>query len=227
VDCFYVAAAREFYQKKHLGHSLLVCGYDRPRRMFDIIDNQAISSYTYKRDRISFDALETAHAGFNDTYNARRNYVSFSIISQKEALPAVTYRDEDIRSIALAGLAKQQDQVPGPDRVLDHAFENFSAVLADEKLLAASGDELTRVIGEIVIGKKIELYKAVHIVGDPILAETARELVFQFEYVRNVLIKMALSQTYPRGSAAKLQDKLKEIVRLEKQCVHQAACLLT
>jgi hypothetical protein len=226
VDCFYVAADREFYQKKHLGHSMLVCGYDRTRRLFDIVDNQAMSNCTYKRARISFDELETAHAGFNDTFNARRNYVSFSIISKKEALPAVVYSDGDIRSIAIAGLAKRKDSVPGNDWLLDHVFENFSAVVSDEKRLAANADPLTRVIGEIVIGKKIELYKAVHIFRDPVLAETAREIVFHFEYVRNVLIKMALSQVYPRGSAAKMKEKMKEIVRLEKLYMHQAERLL-
>ena len=63
LDCFFIKRQRDLFQKKHGEHTILVCGYDLDRRVFEIIDNEAARDVLYRRTTIEFDELRQAYGG--------------------------------------------------------------------------------------------------------------------------------------------------------------------
>lgn len=120
VDCFHMPSKKEFYQKAHWGHSILVRGYEN--NTFNIIDNETIFSTKYQTALLSFDALSAAYAGYLDHFNPHRSHTSFTTISEN-GTPA----DEDIRSIAIIHLKSIKQE---------NTYENFSSAGVSDIIIA-------------------------------------------------------------------------------------------
>lgn len=221
VDCYYIERKKELYLKKHGAHSVLVYGYDKKKQVFNIIDNQSIIGVNYQKNLMSFEELKTAYAGYIEHFNLLHDQVTLYTVSKKDAGEPPDYDKDAIRTITLHNLDKLKQKLPENRSALDHLYNNFADLISDEETLLTNVAQLNHVVGEIVNAKKIEQYKAAHILQHEAMTQVLNGIVEHLEDIRNVLTKIEMSQTYRSGSANRMLDKLKEIVNLETNYVSQ------
>jgi hypothetical protein len=219
IDCFYVSAKKDLYQKKHGGHVMLVFGYDAEEKIFHVIDNQATLSTNYQRNLISFEELRVAYEGYNEVFNSQRNTTTMMILHK--VTPSVELKDDDIRKYAVNYLKTSVEKLKESRDVVEFISKNIAFLFSDTHLMNESIIQLNSVFGELVNARKIELYKAESILADLQMTDLMKQIVQHLEYIRNVLTKMEISRVFAASSYEPVMSRLKEILSLEDSYINK------
>ena len=219
IDCFYVSAKKELYQKKHGGHVMLVLGYDAEAKIFHVIDNQASLSTNYQRNTISFDELRVAYEGYNEVFNPQRNTATMVVLHKVN--PTIELRDEDIRKYAVNYLKTSGERLKKSRNVVEFISKNVAFLFSDTQLLSESIIQLNSVFGELVNAKKIELYKTEVILADEEMTDLMKQIVQHLEYIRNVLTKMEVSRVFLQSSYEPVITRIEQILVLEDSYINK------
>jgi amino acid adenylation domain-containing protein len=215
VDCYFVQGQRELFQRKHGDKTILICGYDRDRRLFEIIDNDAGRFMRYRRTTIGFDELCAAYEGYQRTFNPRGVEVSnFTVFAkpwrQEDRVDEAATRRDALETLRFAG--KWRDEERGALELLN---EDFYAASASERLLMEHVEQLSFTFGELISGKRLLAYQLGRILKDSQLCQPVEEMISRLEIVYDLLAKMRISQDYAARKVHSMQTKLKEARQLD------------
>ena len=64
VDCYYESIRHDTFQKRHFQHTLLIYGYNKEKRLFDILEHKEADTLSYYKTTISFEDLSASYYGY-------------------------------------------------------------------------------------------------------------------------------------------------------------------
>ncbi len=85
VDCFYLTTRPDMYLKKHWSHVVLIYGFNRGKKEFIIMDHSDVMELDYKEVIIPYDSIKNAYRAYFDTFNNKRNLITYYEFFEKEA----------------------------------------------------------------------------------------------------------------------------------------------
>jgi hypothetical protein len=224
VDCYYLRRKTELYMRVHGPHSLLITGFDREGKTFDVIDNRARLSIDYISDRIAFSEFEEAYNGFNNQFNSLRNQVSIhaiSILDKQRLMEA-----NNPRALALACYRDHLPSFVENEAVLEVVCSNFSNITSDQEVFVNNAQQLMHAIGESLIGRRIELYKAREILRDSLLSSLVEKIVEHLELIHSVVAKVQIAKAASRDSIFNIQRRFEETIASERQYLQRMQTLV-
>lgn len=219
LDGFFIKGKRDLYQKKHLGHSVLVCGYDQPRKIFNIVDSENSQSVRYRVVPISFEELARAYTGYNSMFNSYRIEPTLLIVGAQSRTKTRRWDDVSLRHMALATLEQYLVERSEARYAWARLPEEFSAMAINEDEFMQNIAQVNYSLGNLLCAKQLEAFNASQIIRGPALTPLVNGMVSKLAYVRNVLTKMQISGRVQSSSLRIAQMKLEEVSRLESEVV--------
>ncbi|HLG54333.1 MAG TPA: amino acid adenylation domain-containing protein [Vicinamibacterales bacterium] len=210
VDCYFVERQRELFHQKHGDHTILVCGYDTERRIFETIDNDAARAVQYRRTTIGFDELREAYEGYQRTFNPRGGEVSYLTISDETGRQQDQHDEAAIQRSALETLRLAHEWRDEERAALDVMHDDFCEASVDERLLMDHVEQLSFTFGEIVLAKRLLSYQLARILQSPELTRLADDVLSRLEIVQALLTKLRVSRNYSARTVQTVQTKLDE-----------------
>lgn len=100
IDNYFESLRKDYYQKKHSGHSVLICGMDEEKRIYKIIEQPFFFSVNYQMYDISFKEIEEGYKSF---LNRKQTSCFFYNI-----LPDILRVNTEIPSACLINIEKER-----------------------------------------------------------------------------------------------------------------------
>jgi len=200
VDSFYESIRRDAFGKEHFDHTLLVYGYDRPQRMFHIIEHDRRDNLSYKPCLLPFDDMALACAGFMERFHGAAQPIArytFEHLRPGGQAPDHAHsRAEALRSFAHnlhAGRAR-----------LAASLDKLRAFIADYRAATASGETLqpqtqplVDFLNDVLNAKQVERYRLTLLFGeDSEPVQALQALTQKWDYVRKGMVRFLYMPVY-------------------------------
>ena len=209
IDCFYENIRPDAYNKIHLPHFLLICGYDNSKKEFNILEHEYMDSLQYIKRSIEYDILSAAYFGSLSLFKNSYTYFEYSL----EERTQYDKKREDDESYALYidTLKSCQSDNGSLNSILD-----FSYNLIHRIDIVQNMDDIIYNFNKIIEATKSErdffhIYYNMH--ND--LIESYDTLINEQSIVRGLLNKAKLTGNYDSKRMQNLTDRLKKLYEIE------------
>lgn len=211
IDYFYQSSRAETFHKRHGGHVILVYGFDLQNKKFLILENKQLENLTYEKREIGFDDLIEGYRGYLSISSLETMYV-FSC-SQRGS-----FEEEEQNYGKVFGqnmLLRKAEIYEGIERIPVFA-RSIKEWLKDEAWLRDNNEELLKRWNTIVNGKKAEVYRLEHVVGNEgTLTALLKEALNVWTQIRNQTAKMIFDGRGGQKRAENIVGLLEQAYRKE------------
>ncbi|RCX09096.1 phosphopantetheine binding protein, partial [Anaerobacterium chartisolvens] len=218
VDCYYAPIRKDMYLKRHLEHTWLVYGYNKTKRIFNIIEHIHMENLNYEKQLISYDELTTSHNGFMENFFSGEDEELFPCCGFEFAQRDNTgHYTKDFKLNALNSRELVLHHLEG----LKLFREDYRDTVLREETLKDSAEEFTQGINDIISSKRVERYKLVGMLGEnsPVL-DLIDAVIKSWTDIRRVVAKYMYSSVYRESAILSSIQKLEELCFLEEQYVN-------
>lgn len=211
VDCFYEENRRDFYQKEHWPHAILVKGYDERKKSFFIIEHDDIDSSQYNEYEISYTSLLESYEGAIERFYDEKlaSYFEYSFPTNK-----IVTNDLDVQKKYIKNIESNSKEIEKGFQYLNQLKE-FMDNCTEEYFIDYAA-EVIFVINEIINAKKVDNFnKQIIFKGNCKVEEMCNSMLEEFEKIRIQLLKVAYSSKKKKLDIIEIQKRIKIIFDLE------------
>jgi hypothetical protein len=219
IDSFYEPLRIDTYKKLHWPHTLLIFGFNRDNRTFDIIEHNHRDSLAYKKRTITYEAVIECHKGYFENFGdtvfegaPAPAYLEFSASGKSNM------GNCDYSQILAANMCSQADAVvKGLSALLSFKGDYENILNGKGTALPPCVKELIAVFNKVIDNRKVESYKLSKVLGqENPLVDLLGTIAALWGEIRSDLIKFSVNLTFKEDVFKAHAAKLEEIYRLEK-----------
>jgi hypothetical protein len=214
LDCYFIERHQDLFQTRHGDHTVLVCGFDRDRQVFDIIDNEPGRNILYRRATMGFDELRAAYDGYQRLFNADGKDESALSVSVEPGCQLLRADPARTRRLVLNTLRLARSWRDEEAAAFDLLCDDFRTASETQAALSEHAERLSFTIGEVMLAKRLLAYQLDRVLEDETLARRVIEIISRLAVVLGVLTKLRVSQTFSAHKVRAMRTKLAEIGEL-------------
>lgn len=233
IDNFYQKIRKDFYKKKHSGHSVLVNGVDIENRIFEIIEQPFFYSLNFDYYRLDYFSLKEAYFSFIDRKNQKNffyNELKETTRIKNKEIPSLCSFDVSQRDINSNNTKSQKTFIKNVYLKEDKYNESLEIILQfkDEfnmlYLKCETENELSleyiKELSDLINNKIFEkyLYDKMRLKN---ISSYLGYIIEKWKYVRMILSKHMFSGIYKSESVENCIMKLQDIYILEKNLIQE------
>lgn len=212
LDLFAYSNFPSTYQKKHAEHCIMLFGYERPKKIFHIVDHDYTEDFVYRRKTASFADMQDSFAAYLTHYHPR-TYV--------ETIGAVRYGDfVEIHDTVQKYLCFVTDPqfVENNQSAFAASSDFLNKISGSEREFIAYADQYYITTNSLFSKRIYEYQMFSRLFGEKnLMADVLESLLDRYNFVRSIMYKTQISHIYRSISAEKCAAALAEICRYEEQ----------
>lgn len=211
IDCFYEPNRSDLYQKSHWPHSVLVYGYDETSGFLNILENDFIDSYEYRKMKLRYSDLLNCYDGYLRYFKEQSNAPTLFVFSNSSGLKIEkTLRHADIYREAINKNLRNMEK--GIED-LNLLVTTLRGMVDQEQKLKVFAGLLTSTLSKLIQFKELELRKCNKFL-DFDSVDLAR-VIKKLKLLRMNVIKIATGGD-PRKIVPRICLELESVVELEQ-----------
>ena len=223
VDCYYESIRTDSYLKSHWPHNLLVYGYDRQNRTFDIIEHKHRENLTYKQCKISYSDMINSYDSYQVYFQQQLgmelpSYFEFCInqdgLSNVYSMQCVA---PECTMLYARNLHKHKELIYQNLEELSKFFNMLKQEAFNENYLMDKVEDLIGVFNNIINAKKAEGYKLLRLFEENHINSKITEILYNWAIIRATLAKYMYSLKYEQDAHVVLINSIERITQLEYQ----------
>ncbi|NJD01334.1 MAG: amino acid adenylation domain-containing protein [Ruminiclostridium sp.] len=224
IDCFYESIRQEMYHRRHWLHTLLIYGFDRDRRIFNITEHLYSDNLTYEKRVISFDDVIAAYEGYLVNFKTDEESPSYYELFSEQGNEVDEL--EKYKGIYLDNIRMQKDAFIGQLEQFKTFIEEFKNTVADEAKLGKNVEMLVERISDVINAKRVEMYRVSKLFGEDLI-QLLNGIIENWGAIRSVLAKYMYKSVYRQGALATLVGNIEQIYQCEQRYCDSIAKQLT
>ncbi|MBU5317320.1 BtrH N-terminal domain-containing protein [Clostridium bornimense] len=209
IDNYYENIRRDFYKKKHSGHSILIIGVDYLNKRYKIIEQPFFYSINYQYYEIEFEYLEKSYKSF--LKNKDDNYFFYNKLTDTTringAIPSICTIDvkalkrqalnEVIRKHYKEELASKQQEIIDSLCMIQKFRDNFERIYEECKNESRYSLDIIKNLNGTINNKILEIYllKLVEPIEDE-MDKISKNVISRWSEIRTILSKYMFSNEY-------------------------------
>lgn len=223
IDCFYEPFRIDTYKKQHWPHTLLIFGFNRSSRTFNIIEHGHKDGLAYKKRTISFEAITECHMGYLQYFgditfegSAAPVYMEFSSVGKASQDCC------DYTQILIENNKRQADSIEkGLSGLCRFSADYESIIDGGRDVLLPCVKELISVFNRVIDNRKVEWYRISKIIGgNSPIAGLLNRVTGLWGEIRSDLIKFSVNRIFEPDIFKAHVNKIQEIYREERNYQH-------
>lgn len=215
VDCFYLPYRKDTFKKTHLGHSLLIYGYNSEEGLFSVIEHSDQNTLDFKKMKISYNTVRTAYAGYlRETSGKLHTIFSFTY---DETLKVNNRIDNLHYQLYIRNTSALEEKIRLGIATLKWYVGEYEKIVSSKELLATKYQEILLCFQYIIKAKKGDRHLLNVIYAEQLHTKIADEIFHRWCEIHNIIQHYAISQRYKEQSLQRTIRFLYEIVDLEDQ----------
>ncbi|HEX9061733.1 MAG TPA: hypothetical protein VF941_16260, partial [Clostridia bacterium] len=200
IDSFYEPIRADTYMKMHNPHTLLLYGFDRNKKVFNIIEHKHRENLSYKKELIGYNDVIEAYGSYKDNFKALGDaisYYSFDGNSYSGVHDSKNDEPEKKKAYFLNSFYEKRTAIFDGLAHLESFLEYYKKTVMDESLLKNNVESLLVSINNIINFKKVESYRFKRIFSEShYLSGMTKEIAECWEFLRIDVAKYLFFSIY-------------------------------
>lgn len=224
VDCFEESIRREYYQKEHFDHNLLIYGYDLEQSIFYIIEHSRKNRLDYKKKTIPIEIVLNASNAYICHYqNEKQDATILYKFYQKQLKDRVK---KNASITFCENYLKYENVLRMQFEKLDIIKDTLYRLIYDRKKLSECIDTVCDEITDIINAKKIEKRKLELFLNHIEMNQKTESILNGWIAIRLNLMNYQYDGTEIERKLDEAAKRLNEIVIEEKRLIRSVFFLL-
>jgi hypothetical protein len=218
-DLYFASYRDDFYRRKHWKHAILLFGFDKSEKRFNIIEQSFKDSYFYEKKYASFSDILKASVGlFKYFPNEISDNVVFYLKEESTQIDCLS--DSNAFQLKyIENFIKHKTEIEESIIQIESFYNDFKDIISDETLLRNNVDSIIENLNRIISYKKADLYRYIKLFGlqTELKLLLLESIISEWEVVRGVLVKFKLTTMYKTQLLNSALNKVNNIIQLEHE----------
>ncbi len=217
VDCYYLPYRKDTYMKIHWKHTLLIYGYDKKNKNFNIIEHTHRDNLNYRKQIVSFDELISGYEGFIKSYNELPTYYEF-YLNKKQDDSVVELEDRQKLKTFLSNIEYQEDKYIDQLKLILTFAERFKLLINNGIQLQQNFEFILNGLNDIINAKQVEYYKITKLFdSEAEVINILQNILVKWQIIRSVIVKCIYTSQYNEKAFESVINNLEVVYELELQ----------
>ncbi|RCX20095.1 hypothetical protein DFR58_102164 [Anaerobacterium chartisolvens] len=218
-DLYFASYRNEFYMKNHHLHTVLLYGFDKDEKYFNIVEQSFMDSYFYKKMYASFsDIFNACEGAFNNFSDKAVSNMGFYL--KDPSAPCNRPTDLNIyRQKLIENYLKHKSEVEESIIHIENFYNDFKDIILREALFWENVDSIIENCNLIISNKKADLYKYIKLFDSQpeLKLHLIESIINEWETIRGLLLKLRLTMSYKMQLLNSSMNRINNIIRLEHE----------